>query len=68
MVCGSALLTEDFAEVRFQPQVREMKEKLAYVAIDPKTEQKLAEETTVVMRSYTLPDGYLNLKTTLHCK
>ena len=37
--------------------VREMKEKLAYVAIDPKSEQRLAEETTVVMRSYTLPDG-----------
>ena len=37
--------------------VRQIKEKLAYVAIDPKAEQTLAEETTVLVQSYTLPDG-----------
>jgi actin-related protein 2 len=37
--------------------VRQIKESLAYVAFDAKAEQKLAEETTVLMRNYTLPDG-----------
>eukprot|EP00043_Microstomoeca_roanoka_P001354 m.32247 g.32247 ORF g.32247 m.32247 type:complete len:396 (-) comp10769_c0_seq1:382-1569(-) len=37
--------------------VREIKEKLAYVAYDIETEQKLANETTVLVENYTLPDG-----------
>ena len=55
------------------PQVRQIKEQHAYVAYDTAVEKKLAvalrvsctpdsltilqEETTVLMRSYTLPDG-----------
>jgi len=34
-----------------------MKEKLCYVAYDVDMEQKLANETTVLVESYTLPDG-----------
>eukprot|EP00282_Hemiselmis_andersenii_P037417 CAMPEP_0169442212 /NCGR_PEP_ID=MMETSP1042-20121227/8705_1 /TAXON_ID=464988 /ORGANISM="Hemiselmis andersenii, Strain CCMP1180" /LENGTH=381 /DNA_ID=CAMNT_0009553365 /DNA_START=205 /DNA_END=1347 /DNA_ORIENTATION=- len=37
--------------------VRQIKEQLAYVAFDAKEEQRLAEETTVVVKPYTLPDG-----------
>mmetsp|Transcript_10542 Transcript_10542/g.24970 ORF Transcript_10542/g.24970 Transcript_10542/m.24970 type:complete len:395 (+) Transcript_10542:207-1391(+) len=37
--------------------VRQIKESLAYVAFDPKQDQKLAEETTVLVKAYTLPDG-----------
>ncbi|EKX46022.1 hypothetical protein GUITHDRAFT_70928 [Guillardia theta CCMP2712] len=37
--------------------VRQIKEQHAYVAYDTAVEKKLAEETTVLMRSYTLPDG-----------
>eukprot|EP00283_Hemiselmis_rufescens_P021002 CAMPEP_0173439056 /NCGR_PEP_ID=MMETSP1357-20121228/20744_1 /TAXON_ID=77926 /ORGANISM="Hemiselmis rufescens, Strain PCC563" /LENGTH=378 /DNA_ID=CAMNT_0014404391 /DNA_START=239 /DNA_END=1372 /DNA_ORIENTATION=- len=37
--------------------VRQIKEQLAYVAFDAKEEQKLAEETTVVVKPYILPDG-----------
>ena len=37
--------------------VRQIKETLAYVAYDAKAEQQLAEDTTVLMRNYTLPDG-----------
>lgn len=37
--------------------VRLMKEKLAYVAYDIEQEEKLALETTVLVESYTLPDG-----------
>jgi len=37
--------------------VRLMKEKLCYVAYDVETEQKLANETTVLVEQYTLPDG-----------
>ena len=37
--------------------VRQMKEKLCYVAYDLEVEQKLANETTVLVESYTLPDG-----------
>ncbi|XP_050528359.1 actin-related protein 2 [Daktulosphaira vitifoliae] len=37
--------------------VRMMKEKLCYVAYNIETEQKLALETTVLVQSYTLPDG-----------
>lgn len=36
--------------------VREMKQKLCYVAYDLQAEQKLARETTLVQRQYTLPD------------
>ena len=43
--------TADFETVRI------MKEKLCYVAYDVQTEQKLAEETTVLVETYTLPDG-----------
>ena len=34
-----------------------MKEKLCYVGYDIQTEQKLAQETTFFVESYTLPDG-----------
>lgn len=37
--------------------VREMKEKLCYVAYDVEKERKLALETTVLVDSFTLPDG-----------
>ncbi|GBG85475.1 hypothetical protein CBR_g40116 [Chara braunii] len=37
--------------------VRELKEQLCYVSYDYKREMRLARETTVVMKTYTLPDG-----------
>ncbi|XP_014210365.1 actin-related protein 2 isoform X1 [Copidosoma floridanum] len=37
--------------------VRMIKEKLCYVGYDIETEEKLALETTVLVESYTLPDG-----------
>merc|ERR1711976_92670 len=37
--------------------VRQMKEKLCYVGYDIEQEQKLALETTVLVETYTLPDG-----------
>lgn len=37
--------------------VRQIKEKLCYVANDIQTERQLAQETTCQMESYTLPDG-----------
>lgn len=37
--------------------VREIKQKLCYVAYDPESEKKLARETTLVDRQYTLPDS-----------
>lgn len=37
--------------------VRMIKEKLCYVAYDVDIEQKLANETTVLVENYTLPDG-----------
>ncbi|KAJ3333686.1 Arp2/3 complex subunit, actin nucleation center [Blyttiomyces sp. JEL0837] len=37
--------------------VRQLKEKLCYVGYDLALEQKLATETTVLVESYTLPDG-----------
>lgn len=37
--------------------VREIKEKLAYVAYDIDKERALAQETTVLIKEYTLPDG-----------
>ncbi|KAG9313217.1 actin-domain-containing protein [Chiua virens] len=37
--------------------VREIKEKLCYVSYDLELDQKLAEETTVLVENYTLPDG-----------
>lgn len=37
--------------------VRQMKEKLCYVSYDLALDQKLAEDTTVLVESYTLPDG-----------
>ncbi len=43
--------TADFETVRM------MKEKLCYVGYDIMTEQKLAQETTFLVESYTLPDG-----------
>ncbi|KAI9024026.1 actin family [Hyaloraphidium curvatum] len=43
--------TADFETVRM------VKEKLCYVGYDLDLERKLAEETTVLMESYTLPDG-----------
>lgn len=37
--------------------VRQIKEKLCYVAYDSNVEHRLAEQTTCLMESYTLPDG-----------
>lgn len=37
--------------------VRMMKERLCYIGYDIETEQRLALETTVLVESYTLPDG-----------
>jgi len=37
--------------------VRQMKEKLCYVSYDLELDQQLAEETTVLVENYTLPDG-----------
>jgi len=37
--------------------VREVKQKLCYVALEPEAERRLARETTVVDRLYTLPDS-----------
>lgn len=37
--------------------VREMKQRLCYVAYDLEAEQRLARETTVVHKHYALPDG-----------
>jgi len=37
--------------------VRQIKEKLCYVSYDLELDKKLAEETTVLVESYTLPDG-----------
>jgi len=37
--------------------VREIKEKLCYVSYDLDLDTRLAEETTVLVESYTLPDG-----------
>ncbi|GAB6021445.1 Actin- protein 2 [Chamberlinius hualienensis] len=43
--------TADFETVRM------IKEKLCYTAYDIETEGKLADETTVLVQTYTLPDG-----------
>lgn len=37
--------------------VRQIKEKLAYVSCDLELDRKLSEDTTVLVESYTLPDG-----------
>lgn len=37
--------------------VREIKEKLCYVSYDLEQDTRLSEETTVLVESYTLPDG-----------
>ena len=37
--------------------VRQIKEKLCYVAYDIDKERKLAQETTCLMENFTLPDG-----------
>ncbi|VDM01413.1 unnamed protein product [Schistocephalus solidus] len=37
--------------------IRQMKEKLCYVAYDLQQEQSLALDTTVLVKKYTLPDG-----------
>lgn len=37
--------------------IRQMKEKLCYVAYDVEQEQNLALDTTVLVKKYTLPDG-----------
>ncbi|KAI4496977.1 hypothetical protein M0802_007925 [Mischocyttarus mexicanus] len=37
--------------------VRMLKEKLCYIGYNIETEEKLARETTVLVESYTLPDG-----------
>lgn len=37
--------------------VRQIKESLCYTAYDLDSERKLAEQTTVLVRKYTLPDG-----------
>ena len=42
---------------RTRERVRQIKEKLCYVAYDTQFEQKLAHETTVLVKDYELPDG-----------
>jgi actin-related protein 2 len=37
--------------------VREIKEKLCYVAYDVEQEDRLGQETTALIEKYTLPDG-----------
>jgi len=37
--------------------VRQIKEKLCYVSYDLELDNKLAEDTTVLVENYTLPDG-----------
>ena len=37
--------------------MRQIKEKLCYVSYDLELDQKLSEDTTVLVESYTLPDG-----------
>lgn len=37
--------------------VRQIKEKLSYVSYDLELDQRLSEDTTVLVESYTLPDG-----------
>jgi actin-related protein 2 len=37
--------------------VRQIKENLCYVSYDLELDNKLAEETTVLVENYTLPDG-----------
>lgn len=37
--------------------VRQIKEKVCYVACDIDSERRLAEQTTCIMENYTLPDG-----------
>ncbi|KAJ5091514.1 Arp2/3 complex subunit [Penicillium alfredii] len=37
--------------------VRQIKEKLSYVSYDLELDKKLSEDTTVLVESYTLPDG-----------
>jgi actin-related protein 2 len=37
--------------------VRQIKEKLCYVSYDLQLDQRLSEDTTVLVESYTLPDG-----------
>jgi len=37
--------------------VREIKEKLCYVAFEPEAERRLGRETTLIDRKYTLPDS-----------
>lgn len=37
--------------------VRQIKEKLCYVAYEPEMERRLASETTVLMETFELPDG-----------
>jgi len=37
--------------------VREVKQKMCYVALDPEAEKRLARETTLVDRQYQIPDG-----------
>jgi actin-related protein 2 len=37
--------------------VAHIKERLCYVALDPRKELRLAEDTTVLVEKYTLPDG-----------
>ncbi|CAG2196815.1 ACTR2 [Mytilus edulis] len=46
-----------FNHFSFFETVRMMKEKLCYVGYDIEQEQKLALETTVLVETYTLPDG-----------
>lgn len=37
--------------------IREVKEKLCYVALEPEAERRLGRETTLIDRKYTLPDS-----------
>eukprot|EP00850_Spirogloea_muscicola_P011252 SM000069S20689 [mRNA] locus=s69:185200:189128:+ [translate_table: standard] len=46
-----------FSQTADYETVRNLKEQLCYISYDIKREMQLAMETTVLMKSYTLPDG-----------
>ena len=50
-------LISDFNKSADFDTVRQIKEKHCYVAYDVQQENKLAKETTVLVETYTLPDG-----------
>ena len=56
-LAGGAVRGYAFNRTADFPTVAEIKEKLCYVALEPAKERVLAQETTVLMEKYLLPDG-----------